>query len=124
MRPRRQIPAIRTCSHLTPSKLLPRPSPLLCSESVPVWSSPPPSSDPANSAIVKVGFFTVLTICAAAVLLRSDAITANALARGLILQLPAAGLVTAIAVFGMTGVGATTLAAAATGATDFSSRFR
>jgi Mn2+/Fe2+ NRAMP family transporter len=60
-------------------------------------------------AIVKVGFFTMLTICAAAVLLRSDAMTASDLAGGLSLQLPAAGLATAIAVFGMTGVGATEL---------------
>ena len=51
----------------------------------------------------------MLTICAAAVLLRSDAMTASALAGGLSLQLPAAGLATAIAVFGMTGVGATEL---------------
>jgi hypothetical protein len=42
-------------------------------------------------AIVKVGFFTMLTICAAAVLLRSDAITTSALAGGLSLRLPAAG---------------------------------
>ncbi len=60
-------------------------------------------------AIVKVGFFTMLTVCAAAVLLRSDAVTASNLAGGLSLQLPAAGLATAIAVFGMTGVGATEL---------------
>jgi manganese transport protein len=60
-------------------------------------------------AIVKVGFFTMLTICAAAVLLRSDAMTPSDLAGGLSLQLPAAGLATAIAVFGMTGVGATEL---------------
>jgi hypothetical protein len=60
-------------------------------------------------AIVKVGFFTMLTVCAAAVLLRSDAVTASNLAGGLSLQLPAAGLATAIAVFGMTGVGGTEL---------------
>jgi manganese transport protein len=61
-------------------------------------------------AVVKVGFFTLLTICAAAVLLRrSDAITTGDLVGGLSLQLPAAGLATAIAVFGMTGVGATEL---------------
>ena len=52
----------------------------------------------------------MLTICAAAVLLRRpDAITTADLAGGLSLQLPAAGLATAIAVFGMTGVGATEL---------------
>ena len=61
-------------------------------------------------ALVKVGFFSLLTVCAAAVLLRRpDAITTADLASGLSLQLPAAGLATAIAVFGMTGVGATEL---------------
>jgi len=61
-------------------------------------------------ALVKVGFFSLLTICAAAVLLRrSGAITAADLASGLDFQLPAAGMATAIAVFGMTGVGANEL---------------
>lgn len=61
-------------------------------------------------ALVKVGLFTVLTVCAAAVLLRRpDAISAADLAAGLSFQLPAAGLATAIAVFGITGVGATEL---------------
>jgi manganese transport protein len=61
-------------------------------------------------ALVKVGLFTVLTVCAAAVLLRRpDAITTADLATGLSFTLPAAGLATAIAVFGMTGVGATEL---------------
>jgi Mn2+/Fe2+ NRAMP family transporter len=61
-------------------------------------------------ALVKVGFFSLLTVCAAVVLLRrTDAISAADLASGLSLQLPAAGLATAIAVFGMTGVGATEL---------------
>ena len=61
-------------------------------------------------AFVKVGLFTVLTICAAAVLLRlPDAVTPPDLVRGLSFQLPAAGLATAIAVFGITGVGATEL---------------
>jgi Mn2+/Fe2+ NRAMP family transporter len=61
-------------------------------------------------AIVKVGLFTVLTVCAAAVLLRrSGAVAAGDLADGLAFQLPAAGLATAIAVFGITGVGATEL---------------
>jgi manganese transport protein len=61
-------------------------------------------------AVVKVGFFTLLTICAAAVLLRRpNAIVTSDLVGGLSLQLPAAGLATAIAVFGMTGVGATEL---------------
>jgi manganese transport protein len=61
-------------------------------------------------AIVKVALFTLLTMCAAAVLmLRPGAVSAGELASGLSLQLPPAGLVTAIAVFGITGVGATEL---------------
>ncbi len=61
-------------------------------------------------AIVKVGFFTLLTVCAALVLFRRpDALTAADLADGLRLQLPTAGLATAVAVFGITGVGATEL---------------
>jgi Mn2+/Fe2+ NRAMP family transporter len=61
-------------------------------------------------AIMKVGLFTLLTVCAAAVLLRRPgAIEVSDLAAGLSLQLPPAGLVTAIAVFGITGVGATEL---------------
>jgi Mn2+/Fe2+ NRAMP family transporter len=61
-------------------------------------------------AFVKVGLFTMLTVCAAAVLLRRPgAITPADLADGLSFHLPAAGLATAIAVFGITGVGATEL---------------
>ena len=61
-------------------------------------------------ALVKVGFFSLLTVCAAAVLfLRPGAISAADLAGGLSFHLPAAGLATAIAVFGITGVGATEL---------------
>jgi manganese transport protein len=61
-------------------------------------------------AFVKVGLFTALTIAAAAVLVRrSGAIDPADLANGLTFQLPAAGLATAIAVFGITGVGATEL---------------
>jgi len=61
-------------------------------------------------ALVKVGLFSMLTIFAAAVLLRrSGAVTAADLANGLSFQLPAASLATAIAVFGITGVGATEL---------------
>ena len=61
-------------------------------------------------AIVKVGLFTVLTVCAAAVLFRrAGAVGAQDLAAGLSFELPAAGLATAIAVFGLTGVGATEL---------------
>jgi manganese transport protein len=58
---------------------------------------------------VKVGLFTVLTVCAAGILLQRGAVGAGDVASGLSLQLPAAGLATAIAVFGITGVGATEL---------------
>lgn len=61
-------------------------------------------------AIVKVGFFTLLTVCAAAILLRRpDAVSLADLQSGFSFELPAAGLATAIAVFGITGVGATEL---------------
>jgi Mn2+/Fe2+ NRAMP family transporter len=60
-------------------------------------------------ALVKVGFFSLLTIFAAAVLLRRGAVAGSDVAEGLALGLPAAGMATAIAVFGMTGVGATEL---------------
>ncbi|HEX2342309.1 MAG TPA: Nramp family divalent metal transporter [Vicinamibacterales bacterium] len=61
-------------------------------------------------ALVKVGLFTLLTVCAAVVLLRRPgAVELSDLASGLSLRLPPAGLVTAIAVFGITGVGATEL---------------
>ena len=61
-------------------------------------------------AVVKVSFFTVLTVCAAAVLVGTPgAFSVADLEDGLSLQLPANGLATAIAVFGITGVGATEL---------------
>jgi manganese transport protein len=61
-------------------------------------------------AIVKVGLFTVLTVFAAVILIRRpDALTLHDLASGLNFQMPATGLATAIAVFGITGVGATEL---------------
>ena len=61
-------------------------------------------------AVVKVGLFTVLTVCAAAVLLQRPGTMSSAdLWHGLSFELPAAGLATAIAVFGITGVGATEL---------------
>jgi len=61
-------------------------------------------------AIVKVGLFTMLTIFAAVILLRRpDAVTARDVASGLSFQFPLSGLGTAIAVFGITGVGATEL---------------
>src|SRR3954467_12563180 len=62
-------------------------------------------------AMVKVALFTMLTVFAAAALVRRPgALSMADLGAGLSFQLPAAGLVTAIAVFGITGVGATELA--------------
>ena len=61
-------------------------------------------------AIVKVGLFTLLTVCAAAILLRRPgAVSVADLQSGFSFQFPSAGLATAIAVFGITGVGATEL---------------
>jgi Mn2+/Fe2+ NRAMP family transporter len=61
-------------------------------------------------AIVKVGVFTLLTVCAAVVLMRTpDSASMSDLASGLSFHLPPAGLATAMAVFGITGVGATEL---------------
>ncbi len=61
-------------------------------------------------AMVKVALFTMLTVFAAAVLLgRPGAVSIQDLASGLSFTLPPAGIVTAIAVFGITGVGATEL---------------
>jgi len=61
-------------------------------------------------AMVKVGLFTLLTVFAALVLLRRPgAVSMQDVASGLSMTLPPAGLVTAIAVFGITGVGATEL---------------
>jgi manganese transport protein len=61
-------------------------------------------------AFVKVGLFTLLTVCAAAILFAGDQpISAADLASGFRFELPAAGLATAVAVFGITGVGGTEL---------------
>jgi Mn2+/Fe2+ NRAMP family transporter len=61
-------------------------------------------------ALVKVGFFTLLTVLAAAVLTRSpEQFSWARAASGLRPALPASGLVTAVAVFGITGVGGTEL---------------
>jgi Mn2+/Fe2+ NRAMP family transporter len=61
-------------------------------------------------ALVKVGFFTLLTVLAAVVLTRMpEAFTWERAASGLRPQLPGSGLVTAVAVFGITGVGGTEL---------------
>ncbi|HVQ25224.1 MAG TPA: Nramp family divalent metal transporter, partial [Planctomycetota bacterium] len=61
-------------------------------------------------ALVKVGFFTLLTVLAAVVLTRMPEVFSweRALS-GLRPQLPGSGLVTAVAVFGITGVGGTEL---------------
>ena len=61
-------------------------------------------------AMVKVALFTLLTALAALVLIRMPRFFAwSAVADGLQFQLPAAGLGMAVAVFGITGVGATEL---------------
>jgi manganese transport protein len=61
-------------------------------------------------AVVKVSFFTILTVCAAAVLVATpSAFSMQDLVQGLSFQVPVGGLATAIAVFGITGVGATEL---------------
>jgi manganese transport protein len=61
-------------------------------------------------SVFKVALFTMLTICAALVLFgRPEYFSFTDMLSGLKPQLPAAGLATAIAVFGITGVGATEL---------------
>jgi Mn2+/Fe2+ NRAMP family transporter len=60
-------------------------------------------------SLVKVALFTLLTVCAAAVLIRQPGFSLAAAAEGLKPVLPSQGLATAIAVFGITGVGATEL---------------
>jgi Mn2+/Fe2+ NRAMP family transporter len=61
-------------------------------------------------AYVKVGLFTLLTVCAAAIMFgRTDPISMADLASGLRFDFPSVGLATAVAVFGITGVGATEL---------------
>ena len=61
-------------------------------------------------AVFKVALFTLLTVCAAMVLLRRGAVSGSDLRTGLSFAIPASGLATAMAVFGITGVGATELA--------------
>jgi Mn2+/Fe2+ NRAMP family transporter len=61
-------------------------------------------------AVFKVALFTLLTVFAAAVLLRRGAVSGAELRTGLSFAIPASGLATAMAVFGITGVGATELA--------------
>jgi len=61
-------------------------------------------------AAVKVGLFTLLTFsCALLLMRRPEYFSWSGLAQGLTLQLPGKGLATAVAVFGITGVGATEL---------------
>ena len=61
-------------------------------------------------AMVKVGLFTMLTLLAAIVLIRMPQFFSwKDLASGLKFQLPGEGLATAVAVFGITGVGASEL---------------
>jgi manganese transport protein len=61
-------------------------------------------------AMLKVALFTLLTVLAAMVLVRMPQFFAwSAVADGLRLQLPSAGLGMAVAVFGITGVGASEL---------------
>jgi manganese transport protein len=59
-------------------------------------------------ATLKVALFTMLTfLCALLLLRRPEYFSWSQLAEGLTLQLPGQGLATAVAVFGITGVGAT-----------------
>jgi len=61
-------------------------------------------------ATVKVGLFTLITLLGAAILVsRPGALTVDQVKQGLSLGLPPEGLVKAIAVFGITGVGASEL---------------
>jgi manganese transport protein len=60
-------------------------------------------------AMVKVGLFTLLTVLAAVALVRMDTFSWADAAGGLTFELPTSGLATAVAVFGITGVGATEL---------------
>jgi manganese transport protein len=60
-------------------------------------------------AMVKVGLFTLVTLMAAVLLMRSPDFHWGALAEGFSFQLPDKGLGVAIAVFGITGVGTSEL---------------
>ena len=60
-------------------------------------------------ATIKVGLFTMLTFLCALILLRSPGFQWSDLKAGLTFDLPPAGLTSAIAVFGITGVGASEL---------------
>ncbi|MEP7272734.1 MAG: Nramp family divalent metal transporter [Acidobacteriota bacterium] len=60
-------------------------------------------------AMVKVGLFTLLTFLAAVILTRQTGFRWSELATGFQFKMPGEGLATAVAVFGITGVGASEL---------------
>jgi manganese transport protein len=60
-------------------------------------------------AMIKVGLFTLITLMSAFLLVTSPDFRIGELLQGLKPQLPSTGLATAVAVFGITGVGATEL---------------
>lgn len=60
-------------------------------------------------ATIKVGLFTLVTLLAAVILTRQPEFDWGDLSGGLTFELPGAGLATAVAVFGITGVGAAEL---------------
>ena len=60
-------------------------------------------------AMIKVGLFTLITLMSAVLLLSSPDFHVADLAQGFTFQIPDAGLAVAVAVFGITGVGATEL---------------
>lgn len=60
-------------------------------------------------AMVKVGVFTAITLMSAMLLIGSPDFTVGELAQGFTFQMPTEGLAVAVAVFGITGVGATEL---------------
>jgi manganese transport protein len=60
-------------------------------------------------AMVKVGLFTLITVMSAGLLMSSPNFSLAELSRGLTFHVPKAGLAVAVAVFGITGVGATEL---------------
>lgn len=57
-------------------------------------------------AMIKVGFFTMLTVLSAAMVMKAPEFNWGQMLDGLWPTIPAGGWVTAVAVFGMTGVGA------------------
>ena len=60
-------------------------------------------------AMIKVGLFTLITLMAAVILVSSPQFNITEVAHGFTFQVPETGLATAVAVFGITGVGATEL---------------